>query len=96
MNNTLFFIEDSYIIFSYKFDLEEKITRFKVNLPNSYYIYTKSKKIKGQMNLYCCLNEKNFILNILKYMKYEYNENIYYELLSILFKKNMINLKKII
>ena len=39
------------------------------------------------MNLYCCLNEKNFILNILKYMKYEYNENIYYELLSILFKK---------
>ena len=86
-NNTLYFIEDSYIIFSYKFDLDEKITRFKVNPPNSFHIYTEDKSVKGQINLYCCLNEKNIILNILKYMKYEYNENIYYELLSILFKK---------
>ena len=38
------------------------------------------------MNLYCNLNEKNNILNILKYIKYEYCEKIYYELLSFLFK----------
>ena len=65
-NNTLFFIEDSYIIFSYKFDLEEKITRFKVNPPNSYHIYTKNKKIKGQMIFYCCLKEKKFYIKHIK------------------------------
>ena len=86
-NNTLFFIEDSYSIFSYVFDLDEKITKFKVCPPNSFHVFAKNKNISGQINLYCSLNEKNIILNILKYMKYEYNENIYYELLSILFKQ---------
>ena len=65
-NNTLFFIEDSYIIFSYKFNLEEKISRFKVNPPNSYHIYTKEKKIKEQMIFYCCLKEKKFYIKHIK------------------------------
>ena len=86
-NNTLFFIEDLYIIFSYKFNLEEKLTSFKVNPPNSFHLFNKEKNISGQINLYCNLNEKNIILNILKYIKYEYNEKIYYELLSILFQQ---------
>ena len=86
-SNTLFFIEDSHILFSYNFNLEEKLTSFKVTQPNSFHVFNKEKNISGEMNLYCALNEKNVILNILKFIKYEYNETIFYELLSVLFQQ---------
>ena len=75
-NNTIYFIEDLYTIFSYNFNLDVKITNFKVSHLNSFYVFCENKNISGQINLYCSLNEKNIILNILKYFKYEYNEKI--------------------
>jgi hypothetical protein len=87
-NNTLIFIEDFYKIFSYSFDLDSKITNFKFVPPHSFKLFLgKEKNEWGQINLYFNLNERNIILIILKYMKYEYNEKIYYELLSILFQQ---------
>ena len=101
--NTLSFIEDICTLFSYTFNLEEKITSFQFEPPNSFQVFCKKQNISGQINLYCTLNEKNNILNILKYLKYEYNEKIYYELLSILFseiydkpKKNHLEIFNII
>ena len=101
--NTLSFIEDICTLFSYTFNLEEKITNFKIEPPNSFQVFCKKQNISGQINLYCSLNEKNNILNILKYLKYEYSEKIYYELLSILFseiydkpKKNHLEIFNII
>ena len=85
-NNTLLFIEDCHILFSYNFNLEEKIASFKVAHPNSFHVFIKEKGISDELNLYCSLNEKNVVLNILKFIKYEYNETIVYELLSVLFQ----------
>ena len=86
-NNTLYFIEDINIIFSYRFPLDEKITNFQIFPPNSYHVFCKENNISGQINLYFTFNEKNNILNILKYIKYEYDEKISYELLSKLFSE---------
>ena len=57
-NNTFNFIEDSYILFSYTFNLEEKITNFQISPPNSFHIFCNgTANVSGQLNLYCSLNE---------------------------------------
>ena len=85
--NNLIFIEDLNILFTYNLNLEEKIKHFYVSPPHSYFIFNNEKNISGQLNLYFDLNEKNVVLNILKYIRYEYNEKIYYVLLSLLFNE---------
>ena len=92
--NTIFFVEDFDILFSYEFNLEDEITSFKIIAPNSYYIYNNEKNIEGQMNLYFNLNEKNLNINILKYLKYEYGEDLYYQVLSMLFQQTNKEPKK--
>ena len=67
--------------------MEEKITSLKVKQPNSFHVFNKEKGISGELNLYCALKEKNVVLNILKFIKYDYNEIIVYELLSVLFQQ---------
>ena len=86
-SNDLIFIEDLNVLFTYNINLEEKIKHFEVNAPNSFQVFNKEKNISGQINLYFNLNEKNVVLNILKYIRYEYNEKLYYALLSLLFKE---------
>ena len=93
-SNNLIFIEDLSVLITHNFNLEEKIKHFEINPPNSYLVFNKEKNIFGQINLYFNLNEKNVILNILKYIRYEYGENMYYSLLQLLFKEIHVVSKK--
>ncbi len=93
-SNNLIFIEDLCVLITHNLNLEEKIKHFEINPPNSYLVFNKEKNIFGQINLYFNLNEKNAILNILKYIRYEYGENIYYSLLQLLFKEIHVVSKK--
>ena len=93
-SNNLIFIEDLSVLITHNFNLEEKIKHFEINPPNSYHVFNKEKNVFGQINLYFNLNEKNVILNILKYIRYEYGENIYYSLLQLLFKEIHVVSKK--
>ena len=93
-SNNLIFIEDLCVLITHNLNLEEKIKHFEINPPNSYLVFNKEKNIFGQINLYFNLNEKNVILNILKYIRYEYGENIYYSLLQLLFKEIHVVSKK--
>ena len=86
-SNNLVFIEDLNILFTYNLNLDEKIKHFEINAPNSFLVFNKEKNISGQINLYFNLNEKNVVLNILKYIRYEYSEKLYYSLLTLLFKE---------
>ena len=86
-SNNLIFIEDLHIIFTYNLNLEEKINHFEINPPNCFLVFNKEKNIFGQINLYFNLNEKNVNFNILKYIRYEYGEKIFYSILSLLFKE---------
>ena len=86
-SNNLIFIEDLHILFTYNLNLEEKIKHFEINPPNCFLVFNKEKNISGQINLYFDLNEKNVILNILKYIRYEFNEKVYHSILSLLFKE---------
>ena len=93
-SNNLIFIEDLCILFTHNLNLKEKIKHFEINAPNSYLVFNKEKNIFGQINLYFNLNEKNVVLNILKYIRYEYGENIYYSLLQLLFKEIHVTSKQ--
>ena len=93
-SNNLIFIEDLCILFTHNLYLKEKIKHFEINAPNSYLVFNKEKNIFGQINLYFNLNEKNVVLNILKYIRYEYGENIYYSLLQLLFKEIHVTSKQ--
>ena len=93
-SNNLIFIEDLCVLITHNLNLEEKIKHFEINPPNSYLVFNKEKNIFGQINLYFNLNEKNVILNILKYIRYEYGENIYYSFLQLLFKEIHVVAKK--
>ena len=93
-SNNLIFIEDLCVLFTHNLNIEEKIKHLEINAPNSYLVFNKEKNIFGQINLYFNLNEKNVVLNILKYIRYEYGENIYYYLLQLLFKEIHVVSKK--
>ena len=93
-SNNLIFIEDLCVLITHNLNLEEKIKHFEINPPNSYLVFNKEKNIFGQISLYFNLNEKNVILNIIKYIRYEYGENIYYSLLQLLFKEIHVVSKK--
>ena len=86
-NNNLVFIEDLNILFTHDLNLEEKIKHFEINEPNSFFVFNKEKNVKGQINLYFNLNEKNAVLNLLKYIRYEFGEKIHNVLISLLFKE---------
>ena len=85
--NNLIFIEDLHVLFNYNLNVGETIKHFEFSAPNSFLVFNKEKNISGEIHLYFNLNEKNVSLNVLKFIRYEYSEKIYYTLLSILFKE---------
>ena len=92
--NDLIFLEDLNILFTHNLNLEERIKHFEIKEPNSFFVYNKEKNISGQINLFFNLNEKNVVLNILKYLKYEYSEKIYNSLLNLLFQEIHLDSKR--